>query len=356
MSDKRRGGQAWMDPMKFWRQWYKAGTKMWANTLNGRQANYMDPYGLYRQWFNGLGNLQKQMFRPVISSTAARDRSATPAVNPTGAAINPAAINPAEANPPAVEAQNLWKQGFEAAQESWQQAAGLGTEAVNLTPRWVTMLDQIRHNFLVAEGFPTDPLQLATRWYNATSGPLTDFVGDLVEREKILDFSSRLMHHYATFYKVFRRDSEEYLKAVSVPARSDITRVAELVVALEDKIDQVEEAFENFEDSYAQPSPADSVGALERRIDDVEAKIDQLLVAFENTSQEDSGAQASSPQQEEDTQEERAPQANGSEGSEVRATAAARRKAEELGVDLTQVEGTGVNGQITVGDVRKAQG
>jgi large subunit ribosomal protein L20 len=39
---------------------------------------------------------------------------------------------------------------------------------------------------------------------------------------------------------------------------------------------------------------------------------------------------------------------------EVKATDAARRKAEELGVDLTTVEGTGANGRITVGDVENA--
>lgn len=42
------------------------------------------------------------------------------------------------------------------------------------------------------------------------------------------------------------------------------------------------------------------------------------------------------------------------EESEVNATDAAARKAEELGVDLTQVEGTGAEGRITVGDVDKA--
>jgi large subunit ribosomal protein L20 len=39
---------------------------------------------------------------------------------------------------------------------------------------------------------------------------------------------------------------------------------------------------------------------------------------------------------------------------EVKATDAARRKAEEFEVDLSTVEGTGVDGRITVGDVEKA--
>ncbi|MDQ3860170.1 MAG: E3 binding domain-containing protein, partial [Actinomycetota bacterium] len=84
-------------------------------------------------------------------------------------------------------------------------------------------------------------------------------------------------------------------------------------------------------------------------------KIDRLLAALENAPQ--NGAQAG-PQEYaqaetvEDSREEgasEAPQANG----EVRATDAARRKAQELDVDLREVEGTGAGGQITVDDVRR---
>lgn len=39
---------------------------------------------------------------------------------------------------------------------------------------------------------------------------------------------------------------------------------------------------------------------------------------------------------------------------EVKATEAARRKARELGVDLTHVEATGVGGRILIGDVKRA--
>ena len=42
------------------------------------------------------------------------------------------------------------------------------------------------------------------------------------------------------------------------------------------------------------------------------------------------------------------------EAGEVQATPAAERKAEELGVDLSQVEGTGSGGRITVKDVTGA--
>ncbi len=385
MSEENRNRVAF-DPTQLWKQWYEAGTKMWSDVIGGGRGSYVDPFGLYRQWFSGLEDLQKRMFGSASGSPTAIG-AGTPAevgtsnlasvVNPDAAQNPAAAANPVAdaAQGQAIEAQNLWKQWFDAASESWQKAAALGNEAVELTPRWVAMLDQMRHNFFSAEGFPTDPLHFATRWYNATSGPLSDFVGDLIERETILDASSDFMQSYASFYKVFRRDSEEYLKALSIPVRSDVARVAGLVVALEDKVDRIEEAFEDFEYSQAeQPdtagsleaveerisglestlgrieggnadgATAESVSRLENRLDDVEAKIDRLLAALENINSPN-GAQAA-PQAEAAPQES-APQ------EEIRATAAARRKAQELGVELAEVEGTGANGQVTVDDVRR---
>ncbi len=366
-----------MDPMKLWKQWYETSAKMWSGVLQNRQENYIDPYGIYRQWFNGLEEMQQRMLGSMglpasNGSTANRDPASSvgnnvlSVMNP-GSWANPATTNNTGADAAAgqaAEVQNQWKQWFEAVQYSWEKMAKLRQEAVELTPRWISTLDQIRNNLLSAEGYPTDPLQFATRWYNATSGPLSDFVGDLIEREDFLETSSQFLQSYASFYKVYRRNSEEYLKALSLPVRSDVARVAGLVVALEDKVDRVEEAFEDFEYGYAKPATAesiedieerigriegalerieggsadgataDSVSGLERRLDGVEGKIDRLIAAFEN----------SSPQEAQTLQ---------SSDSEVRATAAAQRRAEELGVDLSDVEGTGNGGQITVSDVRR---
>jgi polyhydroxyalkanoic acid synthase PhaR subunit len=200
-----------------------------------------------------------------------------------------------------------------------------------MTPRYLEMLDQARTNLMSAGSFPKDPLEFAVQWYNATSGPFSDFVQDVIEREEFLEQGSRWLQSYASFYKVFSRRSEEYLKSLQVPVRSDITRVAGLVVALEDKVDRLEEAFEEFEYGYAKPATAEEVGGLEKRLDRVEGKLDRLLTALENGPAQNGG----SPE------------------APLEATDAARRKARELGVDLSQVEGTGLGGQITVDDVRR---
>jgi polyhydroxyalkanoic acid synthase PhaR subunit len=300
LTEERRLGTG-LDPAELWRRWFETGTRAWAGMLQGE--SYSDPYGLYRQWFEGAEIARRQM----TGATAANGTESAEIADP----------------------RELWRRWFDASVESWEKSAELGGEMLNMTPRYFEMLEQARTNLMSAGSFPKDPLEFAVQWYNATSGPFSEFIQDVIEREEFLEPASEWLQHYASFYKLFARRSEEYLKSLQVPVRSDITRVAGLVVALEDKVDRLEEAFEEFEYGYAKPATAEELGELEKRFDRVEGKLDRLLTALENGN-----AQNGAPE----------------------ATDAARRKARELGVDLTEIVGTGAGGQITVDDVRRRGG
>ncbi len=334
-----------MDPTDLWRQWYETSTKLWSDAARGAQGGYANPAEFYRQWFENAREMQERMI---------------------GAA--PGAI---EGTP---SVQDMWRRWSEASTTTWQKSTELGQNALDVLPRWTQMLEEARNNLLAGGNLPADPLQFATQWYNATSGPFSDFVGDVIEREEFLEPSSQFLQSYAGFYKVFKRNSEEYLKSLQLPVQSDITRVAGLVINLEDKVDRIEEALEDLGDATAaaietpeaasaesvktldnkvdrvegmlknlgdanaaietpEVASAESVKVLEGRLDSVEGKLDRLLAALEN---QNSNAPA---------------QSNGSAAVEVEATDAARREAADRGVDLTQVEPTGSGDRVTVVDV-----
>lgn len=369
-----------MDATELWRQWYERSTRMWSDMARGTQGSATDPYGLYRQWFDGMREMQERM------------SGAVPTMN--GGSADGAGV------------ADTWRRWSELSADGWRKSGELGRNAMEILPRWVRMLEQAQSN-LVSEGTPpTDPLQLATRWYNATSGPFSDFVGELLEREEFLEPSSQFLQSYASFYKVSKRNSEEYLKNLQLPVRSDVTRIAGLIVALEDKVDGIEEMLEDLGDAGAAAAAieapetasaesvralektlkgiqktsadaataeavasleeriggientlervtetgsgaanAESVQALESRLDSVENKLDRLLTAFETIAQNGNAPAEVQPE---------APASAASNGSAaVEVTDAARRKAGEMGVDLTTVEGTGTDGKITVDDVRR---
>jgi polyhydroxyalkanoic acid synthase PhaR subunit len=249
------------DPADLWRQWMESGSRMWSEMAGGTRGEQVDPYVAYRRWFEGMREMQERVI---------------------GAVPEPVAGNPG--------ANDLWRRWYELTADSWQKSVELNQAAMEILPRWIQMLDEARTNLVAGGAPPSDPLQLATQWYNATSGPFSDFVGDVIEREEFLGPSSRFLQHYASFYKVFKRDSEEYLKNLQLPVRSDISRIAGLVVNLEEKVDRIEEVLEDFEYGYAEPATSESVKELETRLGRVEGKLDRLLAALEGDSRD--GAQA----------------------------------------------------------------
>jgi hypothetical protein len=483
-------GRAVADPTELWRQWFETGTRAWSDFFEAGRGGRTDPYGLYRQWFSGLEEMRSRMvggptWKAPGGATGMEGRSQVEASKPVPA-VNPLA------NAGVDGVQNLWRQWYEAVSDSARRGASLGTELAGMWPRWFEMLEQVRTNLSAVENVPTDPLQFATQWYNATSGPLSELVADLIEREEFLEPSSRLLQNYASFYKVFKRNSEEYLRSLQLPVREDVTRVAALVVALDEKVDKLEEAFEDFEDGFVEPATAESVTAIEERLSDriagiekkfddsaatsaesregaaasvealggrlsgveekldrvaasadgaataesveslggrldrveekfddlaaasaesrdsaaasvealggrldgieekldglaaasaeprdgataesveglggrlnrVEDKLDQLLAALEGPSRNGDSqvepALSEAPQEALPVDGAETPSGPSEEPpAEPRATAAARRKAGELGVDLASIEGTGSSGQITVDDVRRAEG
>jgi polyhydroxyalkanoic acid synthase PhaR subunit len=323
------------DPMEVWRQWFEAGTKAWSGAMEGAQGGYADPYGLYRQWFEGLYD---------VGTRAAEAARSAEALGGSGVPMVPGGAGQVAGEAQMAETQRLWRQWFESTADSWRRAVGVGQEAAELAPRWAEALEKSRRNFVEAEGFPSDPLQFATRWYNATSGPFSEFVGEVLERDDLLDASAQSAKSYASFYKIFRRDAEEYLRALRLPVRSDIERVAGLVVNLEEKIDRIEESLEEMGDARAQSGDEadgveERVGRLEKRLSGLEGKVDRILAALENAPRNGGSREATG--------------APGDGNGRVNATDAARRKAREMGVDLAGVKGTGSNGQITVDDVRR---
>lgn len=206
------------NPVELWRQWYDTVLRMWANPPGGRVEE-------------------------------GSDRAANP--------------------------YETWWRWTEATVETWRRAAETGTRITRLSvPRWTEMAEEVRKQMLDKGGFPADPLDFYTRWYNATSGPLSELADDILRDEAFLEYSKRLFDLYTTFDGIFRRLSEEYFGNLQLSTSSDVERMAGLIVALDDKVDRVEETLEELD--QGQGESATAADALEERLDRLESRLDQL--------------------------------------------------------------------------------
>ena len=258
-------------PTELWRQWLDANSRAWSGVLGGDAEALMDPFGLYRQW---TGGLQEEARKP-----------------PGGGA-------------PPGEFLGQW---VEATTDVWRRYAEYVSLLVGFTPQWAEIAQEAPRQMFEGGRLPADPLDFYTRLYNATNGPLSKMIREVLENETFLADQRRFLENCASLEAVLQSASERFFgDNLRLSTRSDNTRVARLVVGLEDKLDRLEEAFEEFEYGHTGPATAETVGALEERIgglekklDDsrsdlarVEEKLDRLFAALDTASNGDARSEA----------------------------------------------------------------
>jgi len=263
------------NPMELWEQWYETTSKVWSQSMDGDNKAYVDPFAFYRTWGKIVENAQEQWQEQLKTGSFG-------------------IMDPKEA----------WNRWFETTTDIWEKASGKELDPLGLTTQWLEMMEDVRARILAGANIPADPITFMKQWYDATSETWATVTGDIIGTERFMEFASRFLESYASFYRTFRRANEEFFSNLQLPTRSDIARVAELVIEVEDKVEQVEDAIEDFEDNYTRAVPGNlderlvhvekkldalssslqeltTAGDLEKHLDRVEGKLDKLLVALE---------------------------------------------------------------------------
>lgn len=213
------------------------------------EKRYPDPYGLYQRWFDALEKV--------------------------GDKANEGTLSPAELG-------ELWRRWFE-------EAVGLqsGTSETengllnSMAPLWKEMADDLSAEMLSGESLPEDPVKFFLRWYNDTNERWSEAADELLRRDEFLESMNHFFETYARSHREQRHTSEEWLKNLYLPTRSDVARVARLVVVVENKVDRIEEALEVFVNGDSEPATAGALENLEGRMDRLEDKMDHILAALE---------------------------------------------------------------------------
>jgi len=233
------------DPTALWRQWSETTSKAWSSALEASKEQYADSYNLYRSWLKSVGN-----------------------------APDPTKLNPlGRMNP-----KEIWKLWFDSTVGVWRTAAESGGDPLGLLTVWLKLMEDTQARILSGEALPTNLFAFYKQWYDAMSDTWAKFVEDTIGSEKFLEMMRPFLESYTTFLKTFRNAEEEYLRSLQIPTRSDVARVAELVISLEEKIDQIDDAFE---DGYARIATRQSIAELDSRLGQVASKLIPLSTVAE---------------------------------------------------------------------------
>jgi polyhydroxyalkanoate synthesis regulator phasin len=162
--------------------------------------------------------------------------------------------------------------------ESGRRTAELAALTARLVPRWGELAQELPKQML-GKGLPTDPLDFTSRLYNATSGPLSAMIRDLLTDDAFLQLLRRLLENWATAESLGARLSEDVFRRLQLATSSDTTRLATLVVGLDEKVDRLEDTIDDLDHGEDARAPDGELARLREQVGRLEEKLDRLLAA-----------------------------------------------------------------------------
>jgi polyhydroxyalkanoic acid synthase PhaR subunit len=186
-------------------------------------------------------------------------------------------------------------QGFnEAASRMWsltpQGSQESAADPYGLFRSWQQFFDSTTQG---GKNFSADPFALFKQWYDATSESWSKTVGEAIATEQFAETIGRFLDSFTSFTIMFRRANEQYFSNLQLPTRSDIARVATLVVNLEEKVDRIEDTLIEAGESPSPPTAEGAISKLEARMNRLERKLDRVLAALEKPEAKERAASGS---------------------------------------------------------------
>lgn len=236
-------------PWELWGQWNEMTARVWTNAIHNNKLAEMASPGVSHPWMDFASTIQKR------------------------------ATNNVEALHDPREAWKLW---FSVTMDIWLGTIKMGGDPLGMITSWVKSVEHIQKRISAGELASLDPFALFNEWYNAVSKQWASNIEELIASEQLLAFAGPFLGSYSQLTSTFHEASEAYFKALRLPTLSDITHVAELIVSLEEKVDDVEETIEHIQMQTTQDAvPTAGIRDVEQRLSQIEARLDKMLTLIE---------------------------------------------------------------------------
>ena len=136
-----------------------------------------------------------------------------------------------------------------------------------------------------------DFAELWKEMYFQTEATLADATRQFTNTKGFSQFIDSLLQQYLSIEKINRQTIDAYMETAVIPSKKDVARVAELVISLEEKVDNIE--FENYNTMKglvnslfklveAQEQVKNDMAVCHQSLKSIEEKLDDINEKFAN--------------------------------------------------------------------------
>ena len=113
---------------------------------------------------------------------------------------------------------------------------------------------------------PVDPFELWRQIYETNERARNSVLERTVNNPAFAESSGKILETFLAAQKTVRDNMRSYLEQINLPTREDIARLGELIVALEEKVDQLDDRLASIEATlHAERAAASTPKAATRR-------------------------------------------------------------------------------------------
>jgi polyhydroxyalkanoic acid synthase PhaR subunit len=94
---------------------------------------------------------------------------------------------------------------------------------------------------------PVDPFELWRQIYETNERAWNSVLERTVNNPAFAESSGKILETFLAAQKTVRDNMRSYLEQINLPTREDIARLGELIVALEEKVDQLDDRLARIE-------------------------------------------------------------------------------------------------------------
>jgi polyhydroxyalkanoic acid synthase PhaR subunit len=116
---------------------------------------------------------------------------------------------------------------------------------------------------------PPDPFKVLRESYEQATEAWAQAVEQAISTEEFAASAGKVMERYTEMQEVLRKTSEAVAEQLHIPTKDDIARVAQLVINVERKVDDVSDQA----DALGRRDPAEAVAGLAERLATIEERI-----------------------------------------------------------------------------------
>ncbi|MBO0789823.1 MAG: hypothetical protein J2P36_02595 [Ktedonobacteraceae bacterium] len=238
------------NPLEFWRQWNEITLRMWTNTMKNSKTPGTDSADIDSSWMKAMNMAQERL-----------TNNAQALLDPQGA-------------------WNLW---LEMTLNIWRGAINTGADPFGLIAGWVKVMEKVLERIHAGQPLSVGPFEMFREWHDAVSKPWSRAVEENIASERFLAFAKPALENYSHLMRTFRQASESYFKVLQLPTLSDIARVAELIVDLEEKVDTTEEAIEQTKEQQSMQAIKimERIENVEQHLNKMQSSLDRIIELLE---------------------------------------------------------------------------